>query len=103
MRRIILLALALAGLVLVGCTDQDEKGTGDTAVDRNLQDDQPPLILNFPNDFMNVALKCVGGDLIVTHRRNPAPPLLGVGATACRPGEAEKLGIPRVKGVVPSG
>jgi hypothetical protein len=98
--------LALSALVVVtafvaGCASEN-RATRDAPVDANLQDNQAPLVINFPDGYMNVSVKCLDGDLIVAHTRQAAPSAVP-GATACRPGEAEKLGIPRVRGVVPSG
>ena len=90
--------VAVAALVLasiaVGCS-KDRKGLGDSPVDKGRHDDQAPYIINMPNGFMNLALKCVSKDLVVSHTRQ-APPVVVANAASCAEGEAERLGIPRV-------
>ena len=89
----VIAVLTLAG-VAAGCS-KDRKGLGDAPVDKNRQDDQAPYIVNMPNGFMNVALKCVAKDLLVSHTRVAAPVIVP-NSSACEEGVAERLGIPRV-------
>lgn len=87
------------GLVLTAgaCGSQ---GKIDAPVDQSKTDNQAPFIVNSPNTFQNVALKCVNNDLVATHTRE-APPVIIADASACDPGVAEQIGIPRVRGIVP--
>lgn len=83
-----------------GCANEDQ-GTRDAPIDANLQDNAAPLIVNGPNGFHNLALKCAAGDLLVVHTRAAAPVVVK-DSSACAPGAAEALGIPRIRGFVPA-
>jgi hypothetical protein len=89
-----LLAFVLALAFLAGCAD-DNEGTQDSPVDTDLKDNQAPYVINFPDMFMGMALKCVGDTLVISHTRPGSPVAIG-GASACAEGEAEKIGIPRI-------
>lgn len=96
MKRIAVVVAVLAGLV-AGCGRggaDDERGEGDAGI--SAYDDTPVLIINEADKYANVSLKCVGGDLIVSHRRPGAAPQVVGNAASCAPGEAERIGIPRV-------
>lgn len=102
-RRRIALAVIVAPFIGLALTAGacERRGTVDAPINQGLQDNQAPLIVNEPDGYMNFALKCLGGDLLAAHTRNAAPIIVS-GSTACKPGAAEALKIPRVGGVVPS-
>ena len=80
----------------LGCLQQRPQGFGRRApVDKGRQDDQAPYVVNMPNGYLNMALKCVASDLLVSHTRI-APPVVVANSSACDEGVAEKLGIPRI-------
>lgn len=95
--------LTAAGIAIVGVScASGERGTIDAPIDSTKQENSAPYIVNGPNGYHNLALKCLGADLLVTHTRQ-APPIVVVGASSCRPGVAEAIGIPRVAGYAPTG
>lgn len=63
MRKIIITATAVTVLALAGCGQQwdDEHGKGDAPVRNQKGDDTPADVTNFPDNFGNVATKCVAG------------------------------------------
>jgi hypothetical protein len=72
MKKLILVAVPL--LMVLGCTDDKQHGFKDIAPEAgNLQDDRPPHIINEPDDFMNIAFKCMGVNGIYAHTREAAP------------------------------
>lgn len=85
MRRLLGVLGALAAVVLLTAGACEDRGTGDAPVDRSLVDDQAPYIVNMPDGFMNLALKCLGDDLIVAHTRQ-ASPLVVADSELCGPG-----------------
>lgn len=85
---------ALALLLTAGACE--DRGTVDAPIDQRLQDNQAPLIVNMPDGFMNLALKCVGSTLVAAHTRQ-GPPVLVAESDACAEGRAESLGIPRAQ------
>lgn len=101
-RAIVAAVVGLTAFMLLGAGACEHRGTVDAPIDESLQDNQAPLIINMPDTFMNLALKCVGGDLVMAHTRNAAPTVIP-GADSCKPGQAEKLRIPRVGNVQPAG
>lgn len=61
---------AIAGLVLVGCSDTKPTGDGPTGD----VDDSPAAVINFPNEYANVAHKCDGhGHRVYSTTREAAP------------------------------
>lgn len=67
----------VAGLLLavaLGACSNDEEGRGDSPVgDR---DDSPAEVVNFPDQFHNMATKCNHGNRLYTHTRGGAAPLV---------------------------
>lgn len=59
-----ILAAVLLALVAVpavaGCSS-DRRGTGDSPVANHRGDDSPADVTNFPDQFANIATKCVAG------------------------------------------
>lgn len=55
----VVLALTLAGAT-VGC-ESDQRGTGDAPVADRKGDDTPAHVTNMPDQFSNVAAKCLAG------------------------------------------
>lgn len=88
---------ALAAGLLLTAGACERRGTRDAPIDASKQDNQAPFIVNMPNGYMNLALKCVGDDLVIAHTRAAAPVVVA-DASSCAPGEAERVGIPRVGG-----
>lgn len=96
-RKIAVVAIALAGGLALTAGGCEETGTRDAPINTGLQDNQAPFIVNMPNGYMNLALKCLGGDLVIASTRE-APPVVIADATACAEGRAEELNIPRIGG-----
>lgn len=73
-RRLIVMAATVL-VILLSCTscwwDSDDRGFGDAAVGDF--DDSPATVINFPNTFANVAIKCYSGTAILTTTRQAAP------------------------------
>ena len=87
MRRLLVVLGGIGvGLVLTAGACED-RGTVDAPIDRSLQDNQPPFIVNMPDGYMNLALKCLGDDLVIAHTRQ-ASPLLVPDSDLCGPGTA---------------
>ena len=76
MRRVLVVLGVLGAVVVLTAGACEDRGTGDAPVDRSLVDDQAPFIVNMPDGFMNLALKCLGDDLIVAHTRQAAPAIV---------------------------
>jgi hypothetical protein len=71
MKRTFLIFLLVVAVFIVGCSN-DGEGRGDGPVGR--YDDSPAYIINMPDSFMNVAIKCdPAGYRIYTHTREAAP------------------------------
>lgn len=87
--------------VCSGCGAREDHGVRDAPINTDLQANLAPFIVNGPDRFHNLALMCVADDLTVTHTREAAPVVVSH-SSACDPGVAEALGIPRVKGLVPT-
>lgn len=82
LRRALTIGAALTALLVLTAGSCESRGTGDAPVDTRLMDETAPYIINMPDQFMNLALKCVGDDLIVAHTRE-APPLYIPDADPC--------------------
>ena len=85
MRRLLAVLGVVGAVVLLTAGACEDRGTGDAPVDRSLIDDQAPFIVNMPDGFMNLALKCLGDDLIVAHTRQASPTIV-VDSELCGPG-----------------
>lgn len=93
-RRKLLASLALlVAIPFVAASSCESRGTRDAPIDTRLQDNQAPYIVNEPDGFMNLALKCLGGDLIIAHTRQGAPVVLEDNELCA---EGATNGIPRV-------
>ena len=93
-RRKLLAGVALIVAVpIVAASSCERRGTRDAPINARLQDNQAPYIVNEPDGFMNLALKCLGGDLIIAHTRQ-GPPVVLEDNELCAEGAAN--GIPRV-------
>jgi hypothetical protein len=58
------------GVLLGGCSEyNDKRGKGDAPVEDREGDDKPAVVVNFPDGFANVALKCYGGTGFVSTTR----------------------------------
>ncbi len=66
-----LATIALLAVLAVACS-KEERGVVDAPIDPGLQDDSAPLIVNMPDKFMNLALKCIDTTLVVSHTREAA-------------------------------
>lgn len=65
-----LAALALTGALLTGCSEyNDDRGKGDAPVQDRNGDDKPAVVINFPDGFANVAIKCYSGTAVVSTTR----------------------------------
>ncbi|MDY7103612.1 MAG: hypothetical protein S0880_20725 [Actinomycetota bacterium] len=94
-RRVAIGLAGVLGAILLSAGACEDRGTVDAPIDVELQDNQAPLIVNMPNGYMNLAVKCLGRDLLVAHTRDAAPTVVA-NADACAEGNAERYGIPRV-------
>lgn len=81
--------IVLAVLLTAGACE--ERGTRDAPIDARLQDNSAPFIVNMPNKYMNLALKCIGDDLVIAHTRQAAPVVIA-DSDAC----LEGTDVPRV-------
>lgn len=71
-RRLLLAAALIAATA--GCSSwNDQRGRGDAPVDS--YDDEPAVVINFPDKFANVAVKCLGSTGVYTSTRE-APPVV---------------------------
>ena len=59
--------------ILVSCGADEDKGTRDAPIDTRLQDNSAPYVVNMPDSFMNIAIKCIGPNGIYAHTRPAAP------------------------------
>lgn len=70
--RLTIAAVVTAALLVAGCDNyNNERGRGDAPVESS--DDSPAVIINFPDQFHNIAFKCMGGNGLYTHTREAAP------------------------------
>lgn len=84
-------AAAIAVLTLAGCSEyNDQRGKGDAPVQNREGDDKPAVVINFPNEFANVAIKCYGGTALLTTTREAAP-LVIPDSSLCDGDEVVKL------------
>lgn len=66
-QRAVLVALII---VLAGCGSyQDARGKGDAPIANRTGDDKAAVVINFPDGFANVALKCYRGNGIYSTTR----------------------------------
>lgn len=73
MKRALVITAAALALVLASCSD-DAEGRGDADVGE--YDDTPAAVINMPDTFMNVAIKCdPAGFRIYSHTRQ-GPPII---------------------------
>lgn len=87
-------AAALAACVALASCSQAKRGFRDAPIDQSKQDNQAPFIVNEPNLFANLALKCLGHDLLIVTTREAAP-VVAPDADLCSEANAGN-GIPRV-------
>jgi hypothetical protein len=80
--RVVVVAVAVLLLTAGACED---RGTRDAPIDTSLQDNTSPYIINMPDGFMNLSLKCLEDTLVVVHTRT-APPVLIDDSNLCREG-----------------
>jgi len=80
-------------VVTLGACASETHGTKDAPIDTSLQDNQAPFIVNMPDTFHNLALKCAGGDLLISHTREGAP-IVAEDNALCAEGSTSK--VPKV-------
>lgn len=81
LKRLLIPAAALA--LMAGCSEyNDDRGKGDAPVEDRNGDDKPAVVLNFPDSFANVAIKCYGGTAVISTTRE-APVQVIPDATIC--------------------
>lgn len=86
-----MLAAALLALTLASCSNwNDDRGLGDAPVQNRKGDDKAAVVVNFPDGFANVAIKCYGGTAVVSTTRE-APVQLIPDSTLCNGDEVVKL------------
>jgi hypothetical protein len=69
--------VAVIAMALAGCGDNDHQATKDAP--HGPGDSSPALIYNFPDNYPNVASKCVGSGYrawVITHNKTDSPPVL---------------------------
>lgn len=82
MKRLLLVAALAVGLV--ACSEHnDKRGRGDAPV--GTRDDSPARIINMPDQFANVAVKCDRGNGLYVSTRE-APPVVIVNDPNCKGG-----------------
>ncbi len=85
MKRFLVTGVALAALALAGCNSYNEqRGKGDAPVGQT--DDSPATIINFPNNFANVAHKCYGTTGLYSNTRNAGDVTVVPSDPRCAPG-----------------
>jgi hypothetical protein len=82
MRKLWIGIAALTAAIVLTAGACEDRGTRDAPIDTRLQDNTAPYIVNMPDQYANLALKCLGNDLLVSHTRE-APPLVVEDADAC--------------------
>lgn len=87
------LALTVAFVLgAVGCSGwNNERGLGDAPVMEKNGNDDPAVVINFPDTFANVAIKCFNGTAIISHTRE-AQPLVIADSTFCDGDKVVKVG-----------
>lgn len=87
-----MLATALVVILsLTGCSEyNDQRGKGDAPVENREGDDKAAVVINFPDTFANVAIKCYAGTAIISTTRE-APVNVIPDSTFCRGDEVVKL------------
>lgn len=76
MRKIIsaIMGVGLIVGVIGGCSQyNDERGKGDAPVEGRSGDDAPAVVINMPNNFANIAFKCLNGNGLYVTTREAAP------------------------------
>ena len=79
--------LAVAAVLVATAGACEERGTNDAPINARLQDDSAPYIVNMPDGYLNLALKCIGDDLVIAHTREAAPVVVP-SSDACNEGGA---------------
>lgn len=65
---------ALSILTLAGCSEyNDQRGKGDAPVQNRAGDDAPAVVINMPDGFSNIAVKCLNGNGLYVTTREAAP------------------------------
>jgi len=77
--------VAVAAVLLLSAGACEDRGTRDAPVDTRLQDNTSPYIINMPDGFMNLSLKCLEDTLVVVHTRTASPVIVDDSAL-CREG-----------------
>jgi hypothetical protein len=75
--------LAVVLVALVGCGDTSPTGDAPTGE----VDDLPANVVNFPDQFMNVAWKCAGPNGIYSHTRTASPVVVPNDPLCAEPGD----------------
>lgn len=91
MRRLLTVLGVVGATVVLTAGACEDRGTVDAPIDPQLQDNQAPFIVNMPDGYLNLALKCLGDDLLVAHTRQAAPVVVP-DSDLCGPGTS----IPQV-------
>lgn len=69
-----LIATGLIAITLAGCGSyNDKRGLGDAPVMNRKGDDKAAVVINFPDTFANIAIKCYKGNGLYVTTRNAAP------------------------------
>lgn len=67
---VLIVVLALA----TGCSEyEDDRGKGDAPVQNRKGDDKAAVVINFPDGFANIAVKCHKGNGLYVTTREAAP------------------------------
>ncbi|MCU0270468.1 MAG: hypothetical protein MUF83_17720 [Acidimicrobiales bacterium] len=95
-RRHVIIASTAAlgvGVVLgVGCSEyNDERGRGDAPIGKF--NDSPAYVVNMPDQFHNIAIRCVGGNGIYAHTREAAPTVIVDDPLCAEGGFIDQLGL----------
>lgn len=78
--------LGSIAIVLVVSSCGDTSSTGDSDRPTSI-DDTGPVVINFPDTFMNIAFKCLGKNGLYSHTR-PGSPVVIVNDPMCsEPGD----------------
>lgn len=67
---VIIALMCLLVILATGCSEyNDDRGRGDAPVQNREGDDKPAVVINFPDNFANVAIKCYKGTAVISTTR----------------------------------
>lgn len=93
MNKRVVLVVGAAVVVASSCSSyNDKRGRGDAPIGK--YNDGPAYVLNMPDEFMNVAFRCLGENGVYTHTRAAAPVVIANDPNCAVGGFFDSLGLP---------